>query len=135
MKHHNVVAHVPSFQLSTRSSSFFCAFFLHFYEAIFFGTPNILLSYLAPSPCVIMIQFSICKSIFKTNSTSFPERKRKIESFKYGDFKIRSNKSRICLEKTGNGFIQSLYFMVHTKLLVRTQHLARKNPTTYVTPR
>ena len=40
MKHHNVVAHVPSFQLSTRSSSVVCAFFLHFYGAIFFGTPN-----------------------------------------------------------------------------------------------
>ena len=43
MKHHNVVAHAPSSQLSTRSSSFFCAFFLHFYGAIFFGTPNIIL--------------------------------------------------------------------------------------------
>ena len=39
-KHHDVVAHLPSFQLSTRSSSFFCAFFLNFYGTPFFWTPD-----------------------------------------------------------------------------------------------
>ena len=40
MKYHNVVAHVPNFQLSTRSSSFFCAFFLYFYGTLFYWTPD-----------------------------------------------------------------------------------------------
>ena len=33
------VAHVPNFQLSARSSSFFSAFFLHFYGKLFLTTP------------------------------------------------------------------------------------------------
>ena len=41
MKHHNVVTHVPNFQLSTWSSSFFCAFFLHLYGTVFYWTPDI----------------------------------------------------------------------------------------------
>ena len=37
--YHDVVVLVPNFQLSAKSSSFFCAFFLHFYGVLFFGHP------------------------------------------------------------------------------------------------
>ena len=40
-KHHNVVLHVPSFQLSARSSSFFLTFFLHFHGTLFYCSPYI----------------------------------------------------------------------------------------------
>ena len=43
-KHHIGVVHVPSFHLSARSSSFFCAFFLHFYGEPFYGSPDIIIS-------------------------------------------------------------------------------------------
>ena len=39
-KHHIGVVHVPSFHLSAWSSSFFRAFFLHFYRKPFFGSPD-----------------------------------------------------------------------------------------------
>ena len=37
----NVVSHVPSFQFSSRSSSFFIAFFLHLCGTTFFESPHI----------------------------------------------------------------------------------------------
>ena len=37
--YHDVVIHLPNFQLSAKSSSFFCAFFLHFYGVLFCGHP------------------------------------------------------------------------------------------------
>ena len=40
-KHDIGVVHVPSFHLSARSSSFFHAFFLHFYGEPFHGSPDI----------------------------------------------------------------------------------------------
>ena len=39
-KYHIGVVHVPSFHLSARSSSFFRAFFLHFYGKPFHGSPH-----------------------------------------------------------------------------------------------
>ena len=39
--YHDVVAHVPSFELSTRSFSFFSAFFLTFYGKPFYDSPYI----------------------------------------------------------------------------------------------
>ena len=40
-KYHIGVVHVLSFHLSARSSSFFRAFFLHFYGKPFYGSPDI----------------------------------------------------------------------------------------------
>ena len=40
-KYHIGVVHVPSFHLSAKSSSFFRAFFLHFYGKPFYGSPDI----------------------------------------------------------------------------------------------
>ena len=37
--YYDVVVHVPNFQLSAKSTSFFCAFFLHFYGVLFLWTP------------------------------------------------------------------------------------------------
>ena len=37
--YHNVVEHVPSFQLSARSSSFFSSFFLAVYGKPFYDSP------------------------------------------------------------------------------------------------
>ena len=37
--YHDVVVHVPNFQLPAKSSSFFCAFFLHFYGLLYCGHP------------------------------------------------------------------------------------------------
>ena len=37
--YHDVVAHVLSFQLSARSSSFFCSFFLAVYGKPFYDSP------------------------------------------------------------------------------------------------
>ena len=39
--YHDVVTCVPNFQLSAKSSSFFCALFLHFYGILFLWTPHI----------------------------------------------------------------------------------------------
>jgi len=39
--YHDVVVHVHNFQLSAKSSSFFGAFFLHFYGVLFLWTPYI----------------------------------------------------------------------------------------------
>ena len=39
--YHDVVVHVPSFQLSAKSSSFLRAFFLHSYGVLFLWTPYI----------------------------------------------------------------------------------------------
>ena len=40
--YHDVVIHVPNFQLFAKSSSFFCAFFLHFQGVLFCGHPIIM---------------------------------------------------------------------------------------------
>ena len=63
--YHDVVVHVPNFQLSAKSSSFFCAFFLHFYGVLFFWTPYI---YVCVCPSVGLslcpsVRLSVCLSI------------------------------------------------------------------------
>ena len=40
-KHHIGVVHEPNFHLSARSTSFFRAFFVHFYGETFYGSPDI----------------------------------------------------------------------------------------------
>ena len=42
-KRHIGVVHVPNFHLSAMSSSFFRAFFVHFYGEPFYGSPDIFL--------------------------------------------------------------------------------------------
>ena len=37
--YYDIVVQVPNFHLSAKSSSFFCAFFLHFYGVLFCGHP------------------------------------------------------------------------------------------------
>ena len=75
----DLVAQVPSFQLTARSSSFFCAFFLLFYGVTFFGTPNIKKKTLRDSSIKLKTPLSPCLILLKTCSVNCPDNYRNVQ--------------------------------------------------------